>query len=99
MEGIEQAVQGEGQPQTPKHANKTKLPKLSLPRFNGDPTKWLSFWDSFSSAIDENDDLSDVDKFQYLRSLLEGPVVSAIAGLSFSTFSTYVDPLVDRCMK
>ena len=43
---------------------KAKLPKLSLPRFSGDTIKWLSFWDSFSSAIDDNDELNDVDKFQ-----------------------------------
>jgi hypothetical protein len=70
---------GQGQPVMPKHINKTKLPKLSLPRFSGDPTKWMPFWDSFSSAIDENNDLNDVDKFQYLRSLLEGSTVNVIS--------------------
>ena len=53
-------VQGQGQP---KQANKTKLPKLVLPRLSGDPAKWTPFWDSFSSAIDKNADLKDVDKF------------------------------------
>ena len=98
LEGIEQTVQGEGHRHRPKHVNKTKLPKLSLPQFNGDPTKWLPFLDSFSSAIDENDDLCDVDKFQYLRSLLEGPAVSVIAGLSLtnSNYKQAVALLQDR---
>ena len=26
---------------------KVKLPKISLPRFNGNPIKWTSFWDSY----------------------------------------------------
>ena len=54
--------------------------------------------DSFSSAIDENDDLSDVDKFQYLRSLLKGTAVSAIAGLLLtnSNYKEAVALLQDR---
>ena len=47
-----------------------KLPKLILPKFSGDVTKFRSFWDSFKSAIDENSDLSTVDKFNYLQSLV-----------------------------
>ena len=45
---------------------KVKLPKISLPRFNGNPVKWTPFWDSFQSAIHLNPELSDVDKFSYL---------------------------------
>ena len=33
---------------TSKASNKAKLPKLTLPRFAGDPTKWTTFWDSKS---------------------------------------------------
>ena len=39
-----------------------------LPRFRRDVTKFRSFWDSFKSAVDENDELSVVDKFNYLQS-------------------------------
>ena len=58
-----------------------KLPRLVLPRFSGDVTKFHSFWDSFKSAVDENEDLSVVDKFNYLQSLLEGPAAKSIQGL------------------
>ena len=45
---------------------KAKLPKLILPRFRGDVTKWTSFWDSFKSAVHENEAISPIDKFNYL---------------------------------
>ena len=64
---------------------RVKLPKISLPRFGGDPVKWTTFWDSYRSAIHGNDSLSDVDKFNYLRSLLDHTTLKAIAGLTLST--------------
>ena len=45
--------QGKGMP---------KLPKLIIPRFSGEITKFRSFWDSFDSAIHKNSTLSAVDK-------------------------------------
>ena len=64
---------------------KVRLPKISLPRFNGDPVKWTTFWDSYQSAIHLNPDLSEVDKFNYLRSLLDSTAFEAIAGLTLSS--------------
>ena len=63
---------------------KVRLPKLSLPHFNGDLVKWPTFWDSYESAIHKNDELTDVDKFNYLRSLLECTALDAISGLTLS---------------
>ena len=63
---------------------KVKLPKISLPRFGGNPVKWIPFWDSYKSAIHVNPDLSEVDKFNYLRSLLDHMAFDAIAGLTLS---------------
>ena len=63
---------------------KLKLPKLVLPKFNGDVTQFRSFWDSFKSAIDGNKDLSEIDKFNYLHALLEGAASRAIQGLPLS---------------
>ena len=68
----------------PVRGSKVKLPKISLPRFNGDPVKWTSFWDSYQSAIHLNSELTEVDKFNYLRSLLEHTAFDAIAGLTLS---------------
>ena len=60
---------------------KVKLPKLSLTSFNGDPTQWISFWDSFKSSIDENTSLANVEKMKYLQNSLSGDAAETIAGL------------------
>ena len=66
------------------HVAKVKLPKLSLKRFNGDITQWSTFWDTFQSSIDSNPGLSNIDKFNYLKSLLEGPASEAVSGLKLT---------------
>ena len=60
----------------------TRLPKLVLKKFNGEAYQWQSFWDSFSSSADTNDSLSDVEKFNYLRSLCEQGAASTHSWLS-----------------
>lgn len=70
---------------SPPLSNKVKLPKIALPRFGGNLLEWPTFWDSYASAIHDNRDLSDVDKFNYLRSLLERTAYDAIAGLTLSS--------------
>ena len=64
--------------------NQPKLPKLTLPKFRGDLTSWTTFWDSFKSTVHENEGISRVDKFSYLKSLLEGTAARAIQGLTLS---------------
>lgn len=43
-----------------------------------------TFWDSFESAIDRSPGLSEIDKFNYLRSLLEKSTSEAISGLTLT---------------
>ena len=64
---------------------KVKLPKLVLNRFNGDLTKWSTFWDSSESSVHNNPSLSGVDKFNYLHTLLEGTASEAISGLKLTS--------------
>jgi len=45
-----------------------KLPTLKLPVFSGDYNEWMLFSDSFQSLIHNNRKLTDIQKFQYLRS-------------------------------
>ena len=47
--------------------------------------KWTSYWDSYQSAIHLNSELTEVDKFDYLRSLLDHSAYDAIAGLTLSS--------------
>ena len=67
------------------HSTRVKLPKLSLKKFNGDLTKWMTFWDTFESAVHKNSTLSSIDKFNYLNSLLESAAAEAIAGLTLTS--------------
>lgn len=46
--------------------------------------RWTAFWDSYHSTIHTNGHLSDIDKFNYLRSLLDNTAYDAIAGLALS---------------
>lgn len=50
---------------------KIKLPVLTIPSFAGDIRKWKTFYNSFLSLVDENPELSTIDKFRYLRNSLE----------------------------
>ena len=45
----------------------------------------MSFWDSFEAAIHNNEQLSSIDKFNCLRTLLEGPAAAAVAGLTLTS--------------
>ena len=77
---------------------KPKLPKLTLPRFKGDLTTWTTFWDLFKSTVHENNGIQIVEKFSYLKSLLEGPAARAIQGLTLSAanYDAAIDLLVKR---
>ena len=58
-----------------------KLPSFSIKTFYGDPLEFSSFWDSFGAAIQENDSLKNITKFNYLTSYLKGPGKAAISGI------------------
>jgi hypothetical protein len=55
-----------------------------LPKFKGDITNYRTFWDTFESAVHTNPELSKIDKFNYLNSLLEGRALRAVQGLTVS---------------
>ena len=62
------------------HHSISRLPKLSLPYFSGDPLMWQTFWDSFSAAVHTNPNLTGVQKFNYLRAQLKGDAIRVVAG-------------------
>ena len=59
---------------------RVRLPKIELGKFSGDPQKFQGWWDEFDSLIHQND-LSEIDKFHYLKSLLTGDALNTISGL------------------
>ena len=78
-------------------SHSTKLPKLVLQKFSGDPKTWQEWWDSFKVAVHENG-ISDVEKFNHLRSLGEDAAYAIIAGLSLTeeNYKTAIDLLQER---
>jgi len=76
---------------------KPHLPKLTLPTFRGDVTRWVSFWDSYNSAIHSNTQLSKIDKFNYLQGLLDGAAARSIKGLTLT--ETNYDNVIDLLKK
>ena len=81
--------------------SRAKLPKISLETFSGNPQKWQSFWDCFESLIHSNEDLTHIDKFNYLRSTLSGDASSAIAGLAPTSenYTSAINILKERFAK
>ena len=62
----------------------TRLPKLELPQFNGDPLVWQTFWDCFEAAVHSNTSLTGVQKLSYLRTQLHGDAARVIAGFQLT---------------
>nr|XP_012152122.1 PREDICTED: uncharacterized protein LOC105664030 [Megachile rotundata] len=69
-----------------------KLPEMRLPTFDGNIENWTSYFDSFYSMIDQNADLTPVQKLQYLRSTLTGKAAACIQSLS-TTDANYADAI------
>jgi hypothetical protein len=69
FEALPSLPQGQSTPSNmnaiPKQIVRAKLPKLEVKRFNGKIQEWQEFWDSFDSSVNQNDALSEVDKFAY----------------------------------
>ena len=75
---------------------KPKLPKLCLPKFKGNVKKWHAFWELFeSSLIHKNCEMSPVDKFNYLSTLLENKVSPAILPLTNANYNVAIEILKD----
>ena len=67
----------------------SRLPKLVLPTFSGDPLKWQCFWDSFSAAVHNNPNLTGAQKLNHLRTQLQGDAADVIGGFQL-TDNNYV---------
>jgi len=50
--------------------HRVKLPKLTIQPFDGNITSWMSFLDSYESAIHMNSAIANIDKFNYLHTFL-----------------------------
>ena len=75
---------------------KAKLPKLTLPKFRGEFTKWNTFWGSFQSAVHDNPEISQVDKFNLTASNYENTVriLQDRFGKTQQIITTHLDELI-----
>jgi hypothetical protein len=61
-----------------------KLPKLELEQFHGNYLEWTTFKNTFEAAVHNNNKLSKVQKFAYLKSLLKGEPSRCTADLALT---------------
>ena len=73
-----------------------KLPRIELPKYDGDMLKFQNFWDHFEAALYDNDDPPNVQKFLYPRSMLIGSALQIIERFEV-TWASY-QPAVE-CLK
>ena len=71
---------------------KVRFPKLTIKKFNGVTGNWPSFWDQYDSAIHQKQNISDIDKFTYVKSYLRDSANSVISGLTL-TSENYKDAI------
>ncbi|XP_055589279.1 uncharacterized protein LOC129741566 [Uranotaenia lowii] len=65
--------------------SRVKLPDIKLPGFDGKLRDWIPFRDMFFSLIHNNERLSDIDKFTYLRSAISGEALQEISSIELSS--------------
>ncbi|CAK1580492.1 unnamed protein product [Parnassius mnemosyne] len=61
------------------------LPQIQITKFDGSYFRWLEFRDTFENFIHKNDRISDIHKFHYLVSYLQGEAARIISNLEVST--------------
>ena len=64
---------------------RVNLPKVQLPVFDGNLQQWQEFWDTYKATIHEQQTMPAVSKFSYLKSVLKGSALSAIAGIPLTS--------------
>jgi len=61
------------------------LPKLDIPTFSGSLSEWLAFYDLFTHLVHNNQHLSGIEKFMYLRLSLKGDPLSLVSTLPLTS--------------
>ena len=58
--------------------SKIRLPQLEVPAFHGNFKEYPTFWTTYNSLIHSNSQLSNTDKFLFLKQALKGPAAALI---------------------
>ena len=65
--------------------NNMKMPILKLSPFSGDIQTFPDFWNQYKISIHDNKQLSNIEKFSYLRTLVTADANDAIKGMELTT--------------
>ncbi|XP_074641220.1 uncharacterized protein LOC141898970 [Tubulanus polymorphus] len=73
------------------------LPKIKLPTFDGEFTRWKAFWDTIEADV-INAEYADITKFIHIVGQLSGAALNTVVGIDASAenLQTLVDILKDR---
>lgn len=66
------------------HMQDIKLPRITVPKFDGNYQYWTSFHDAFVSLVDSNSAYSSRNKMHFLKESLTGTALTLIARLPVS---------------
>ena len=66
------------------NARSVKLPKIVIKQFDGDLVNWTSFLECFEATVDSKKDLSNVEKFTYLKGFMKEDALKVIGGLTLT---------------
>ena len=69
---------------------KAKLPKLVNSKFKGTAWDWFRFWNQFETEIDQQDNITPVTKYSYLKEFLLPHVQKLVDSLPFHLKATPV---------
>ena len=89
---VNNRVENENANEQQNDKNNIRLPRLNIKTFTGKPTEWPTFIETFEAAIDNNETISNVQKFQYLKSYLSGQAEKCIDNLLL-TNANYVEAM------
>lgn len=62
---------------------RSNLERITVPKFNGDKTKFERFWTAFSNCVDKGSESSEI-KMLRLESCLVGKAADTLEGLDYS---------------
>jgi hypothetical protein len=74
------------------------LPRIEIPKFDGNIIEWCSFRDMFTSLVHDNEHYTDIERFHYLLCYLLGPALTIVKAvpLTADNYSIAWNALKDR---
>ena len=85
---LDKQINEQSTPSKGKEKSTVKLPALKLLAFEGQFRQWSGFWDLFNCSVHERDDLTNIQKFTYLKGQLVGEPLRLISGLILKGLTT-----------